>query len=305
MQHAYINALYKIMQEDGRVCSLLSDSGTDYDIMMFRDLPVQCFNFGIAENNKVAAASGMAAVGKIPFVYTTGAFLAYRSYEYIRDDICFQKRNVKIVGMGTGFSAWCTLGPSHHSTEDISALRAIPNLVVLTAATPLEAAKMVCAAYEMEGPVYLRLGMSGEEELYTPNYEFRIGKLSPLFEDGQYTVFSMGAVTAEVFYAVQRLREEGVGVKLFNLHTVKPLDEKGILGAISSCCKAFTVEEHNVIGGIGGAVSEVLAANGAAVPLIKIGLNDCFAIGYGTSAEMRCMNGLDRDSIYRRIKESL
>jgi transketolase len=152
MQKAYISALYELMQKDARVCSLLSDSGTEYDEMMAREFSNQCFNFGIAEQNKVAAASGMAALGKIPFVYTTGAFLAYRSYEFIRDDICFQRRNVKIVGMGSS-TAWNTLGASHHTTEDISALRALPNLVLLSPASPIEARKCVLAAYESEGPV--------------------------------------------------------------------------------------------------------------------------------------------------------
>ncbi|MDR1206467.1 MAG: transketolase, partial [Peptococcaceae bacterium] len=122
MQKAYITALYRIMQSDKRVCSLLSDSGTDYDSLMARDFPKQCFNFGIAEQNKVAAASGMAAMGKIPFVYTTGAFIAYRAYEFVRDDICFQRRNVKLIGMGMGMGSWSTLGVSHHTTEDIAAL---------------------------------------------------------------------------------------------------------------------------------------------------------------------------------------
>ena len=148
MQKAYITALYELMQENRNVVSLLSDSGTDYDIMLARDFPKQCFNFGIAEQNKVAAASGMAAVGKIPFVYTTGAFIAYRAYEFVRNDICFQNRNVKLVGlgMGVGMGHWSTLGASHHTTEDIAALRAIPNLTLLSAATPLELQKCVRAA---------------------------------------------------------------------------------------------------------------------------------------------------------------
>src|SRR5574344_943585 len=120
MQKAYITSLYNLMKKDHNVISCLSDSGTDYDEMIARELPDQSINFGICENNQVAAASGLASCGKIPFVYTTNAFLAYRSYEFVRDDVCLQNRNVKIIGMGCGIS-WSTLGPTHHTTEDLSA----------------------------------------------------------------------------------------------------------------------------------------------------------------------------------------
>jgi transketolase len=300
MQRAYISKLYEIMQNDSRVCSLLSDSGTDYDIMMFRDLPKQCFNFGIAEQNKVGAASGMAAMGKIPFIYTTNAFLAYRSFEFIRDDICFQKRNVKIVGMGMGIGGWPTLGPSHHTSEDTAALRSLPELVFLSAATPLELTQMVQYAYEYEGPVYIRMGMSTEEELYTDEYKFEPGKLSKLIEGNNIAIFTTGTIAAEAYHAAEQL-----GAECYNIATIKPLDTEGIINAVKDKRKVFTVEEHQLIGGIGGAIAEVLAENGVSVPLVRIGLNDRFAHGYGTAAEIRKMNGLDRESICNRIQQHL
>ena len=301
MQKAYISTLYQIMLNDSRVCSLLSDSGTDYDMMMSRDMPKQCFNFGIAEQNKVGAASGMAAMGKIPFVYTTSAFLAYRAFEFIRDDICFQKRNVKLVGMGMGIGHWSTLGTSHHTTEDIAALRSLPNLVFLSAATPLELTQMVQFAYVHQGPVYIRIGMSAEEELYPPDYKFECGKLSKLLNGSAgIAVFTTGTVAAEVYHACEQL-----DAPLYNIPTIKPFDIDGVLAAVKNKRKVFTVEEHQLSGGIGSVVAEVLAENGVGIPLVRIGLDDRFAHGYGTTASVRKCNGLDRDGIIEQIQNKL
>lgn len=304
MQKTYITALYKIMQMDKRVCSVLSDSGTDYDMMMARDMPEQCFNFGIAEQNKIAAASGMAAMGKIPFVYTTGSFIAYRAYEFVRDDICFQRRNVKLMGIGTGIGmgSWSTLGVSHHSTEDIAALRALPNLTLMSASTPLQLMQMVQAAYEIEGPVYCRLGMSGEDEFYMPDYKFTVGKNDTVIDGSEYVVFGTGTIMGEVYKAVQKCHQEGYSIQLVDVSTIKPLDAAGILAAITGKKLAITVEEHTVFGGLGGAIAEVLADKPCGVPLKRIGLYDTFAHGYGKTNQVRAMNGLDAEGIYTQIK---
>ena len=173
MQRAYLSKLMEIAEKNSNVLHLVADSGTGYDEMFQRNFPLQMFNFGIAEEHMVAAAAGMATAGKIPFVYTAGAFLAYRSLEFIRDDICFQNLNVKVVGMGSGL-AWCSLGPSHHTTEDIAVLRAIPNLKILSAATPLQTAACVEEAYQHQGPVYIRIGMNNEKEYYNDQlFHFR------------------------------------------------------------------------------------------------------------------------------------
>lgn len=304
MQKAYITALYELMREDPRVCSLLSDSGTDYDLLMARDLPGQCFNFGIAEQLQVAAAAGMAAMGKIPFVYTTGSFLAYRAYEFIRDDVCLQKRNVKLagMGMGAGLGNWSTLGPTHHATEDIAALRALPGLTLFSASTPLQLRQMVRAAYALEGPVYIRMGMSGEEECFGEDYLFSPGKCSRLLEGEAYTVFSTGTILGEVRRAVERLRAEGLSAGLTDVPSLKPLEPEEVLSAARGRRMVFTVEEHGIAGGLGGLIAELLAEAGNAPPLRRIGLEDRFSRGYGTTRQVRRMNGLDAEGIYQRIK---
>ncbi len=301
MQKAYITALYEIMKEDPRVCSLLSDSGTDYDLLMAREMPDQCFNFGISEQHKVAAASGMAAMGKIPFVYTTGAFLAYRSYEFIRDDICFQHRNVKLVGMGTGMH-WSTLGVSHHSTEDISALRALPNLTLLSASTPRQLRQIVRAAYEMEGPVYIRMGMSGEAECYGEDYQYRVGHPDIVIDGGDVIVLSTGTIIDEARQAVLRLNEEGYSIGLVDVHTLKPTDGTELLKLTKGKRIIITVEDHSITGGLGSIIAEFLAESVASPVLRRIGLRDCFAVGYGTVQDVRRVNGLDADGICDQIK---
>lgn len=304
MQKAYINALYELISKDKNVISCLSDSGTDYDELIAREFPNQCINFGISENNKVAAASGMAACGKIPFVYTTNAFLAYRSYEFIRDDICLQNRNVKLVGMGCGLS-WSTLGSTHHTTEDIAALKAIPNLTILSPASPLELSECVKKAYEIKGPVYIRIGMSNEPEIYEENYKFELGKNVVIRDGKSATAFCTGSIISEVLEASNKLKEEEINLRIINIPTIKPFDVENVKKECTKQTKIFSLEEHNVVGGIGSSIADVVAENGLKVDLTKIGLNDTFAIGYGTYQEIRQMNNLDNESIYKRIKENM
>ena len=302
MQRSYINSLYNLIKKDKNVVSCLSDSGTDYDEMIAREFPKQVINFGISENNKVAAAVGMATFGKIPFVYTTNAFLAYRSYEFIRDDVCLQNKNVKLVGMGCGLS-WSTLGSTHHTTEDIAALKVLPNLTLLSPCSPKELEFCVKKAYKIQGPVYIRIGMGGEKEIYSDDYKFRLGKNNTIVDGKDIVIFVTGSIISELLEATKKLEADGITSKVINISTIKPFDTNSI---ISSCKKFKTivsVEEHSIIGGIGSSISDVIATNGLTSKLLKIGLNDTFATGYGTHKEVLKMNGLDSDSIYKKIKE--
>lgn len=303
MQKAYINSLYSLMKKDKNVISCLSDSGTDYDEMIARELPNQCVNFGISENNKVAAAAGLASCGKIPFVYTTSSFLAYRSYEFIRDDVCLQNRNVKLVGMGSGIS-WSTLGPTHHATEDISVLKAIPNLTILSPASPKELEKCIEYAYEKKGPVYIRMGMGHEREIYD-ECNFKISTNSLISDGNGLTIFTTGSIISEVLDAKELLLKDGINARIINISTIKPLDITGIVEECKDQKNIVTIEEHNIIGGIGSSVADVIAEYGLDCNLNKIGLNDCFAAGYGTYDEIRKMNKLDSESIYIKIKNYL
>lgn len=300
MQKAYISALCEIAGKDRNVLSLLADSGTGYDELFRRYFPDQILDFGIAEENMVSAAAGLAMCGKIPFVYTAGAFLAYRSYEFIRDDVCFQKLNVKMVGMGAGLS-WSTLGATHHTTEDLGALRALPNLTVFSPSCPREVEKTVKAAYELQGPVYIKIGMNSEPDVYGGDYTFEIGRNQVLRCGKDVCVYTTGSIASEVLKAAALLAEKDIEASVINIPTIKPFDKKNVIENAEKFSVIVTVEEHSVIGGIGSAVAEVLAEMGNCVKLKRIGLDDRFAIGYGTLEQVRAANCLDSRNVYEQI----
>lgn len=304
MNSAYIGKLMEIAEKDHNVIHLLADSGTGYDEMFKRNFPDQIYNFGIAEENMVSAAAGMATVGKIPFVFTAGAFLAYRSLEFIRDDICFQNLNVKMVGMGSGLS-WSSLGPTHHTTEDISVLRAMPNLVILSPATPYQVSACVQEAYEHEGPVYIKTGMNHEKEYYSQGCSIGKNGMNILQSGEDAVLFSTGSIIEEVMLAAEFLRDNGMNVSVVNIVRLKPFPDKEIIDIIKNFSHVFSVEEHNIYGGLGSILAEAVSYNGIAKKIIPIGLNDCFAKGYGSHKNVRKANMLDAESIARFVMEMM
>lgn len=304
MQRAYISKLMELAERDSRVMHLLADSGTGYDEMLHRNFPDQMVNFGISEQNMVGAAAGLAAAGRIPFAYTAAAFLAYRSFEFIRDDVCFNNLNVKIVGMGSGL-AWSTLGPSHHTTEDVAVLRALPNLTILSPATPNQVAACTQLAYDIQGPVYMRIGMNNEKEFFEPGTPAVPGGYDQMYEGRDLVVFSTGSILEESEAAVRMLREQGIDAGLVNVYGVKPFPVEAVLRAAESARKLVTVEEHSVYGGLGGIVSEILTDRGCGVKLQRIGLEGVFARGYGTQKAVRRENGLDAAALCGRIAGEL
>lgn len=322
MQRAYISKLMELAESDERVLHLVADSGTGFDEMFRRNFPERMLNFGIAEEHMTAVAAGLATAGKIPFVYTAGAFLAYRSLEFIRDDICFQNLNVKIVGMGSGL-AWSSLGPSHHTTEDVAVLRALPNLRILSPATPRQVAACTEEAYRCTGPVYIRIGMNNEKEFFEEGYRFpgsgqdilRGGK-SVASEEGstsgqggasakRVVIFCTGSILENVMGAAGILEESGIAAAVVNVAGIKPFDEENLLRDAEGAAVLVTVEEHNIYGGLGGIVSEILAMHGIGKKLLRIGLNDAFATGYGRTQEsVREANHLDAPGIAEAIRRA-
>lgn len=303
MNSAYIGKLMELAEKDSDVIHLLADSGTGYDEMFRRIFPNQIYNFGIGEENMVAVAAGMASVGKKPFVFTAGAFLAYRSMEFIRDDICFQNLNVKIVGMGSGL-AWSSLGPTHHTTEDISVLRAIPNLMILSPSTPRQVAACVQTAYEHEGPVYIKIGMNHETEYFDENYVHDINHNDLMRKGSDIVVFVTGSILDEVMKACELLEQDGLSAKVVNVTTLKPYNKQALFEEIANYRHIAVVEEHNIHGGLAGIIAETIAFEGLGAKILPIGLNDKFAEGYGTQQMVRRANALDAQSIYLRLKEA-
>ena len=303
MRTAYLDTLYELAQSDKRVYALISDNGAIVYDKFRRDFPEQYLNLGISEANMLGVAAGMASCGKIPFAYTIGAFLAYRAFEFIRNDICLQNQNVKIVGIGAG-EVYSALGPTHHATEDMAGLRAMPNLTLICPASPMEAKKAAKAAYEYEGPVYLRLGTNREPEVYADDYDFSIGKGVVLREGRDITLIGTGSILSDVLKAADMLKESGINAKVINIHTLKPVDSELIQSAIEETGTILTVEDHNIVGGLGSAAAEVIAEYGKPVKFRRLGLRD-FSKGYGSYAEVKEMNGVGVDAIVGAAKETL
>ena len=300
MQRAYLSKLMELAEKDSNILHLVADSGTGFDEMFQRNFPRQMMNFGIAEEHMVAAAAGMATAGKIPFVYTAGAFLAYRSLEFIRDDICFQNLNVKVVGMGSGLS-WSSLGPSHHTTEDIAVLRAIPNLRILSPATPNQVEACVEEAYHHQGPVYIRIGMNNEKEFFETDYRVSLSGQDVLNDKGELVIFTTGSILEEVVEEAS-----GIDATVVNTVRIKPFAKEYLLQRATQAKLLVTVEEHNIMGGLGSILAEVLTEHGTGSKLLRIGLPDSFAEGYSNNQQsVRKQNDLGADNIAIRIMEAL
>lgn len=301
MRTAYLDTLYELAQKDRRVYALISDNGAIVYDKYRKNLPKQYLNVGISEANMVSMAAGMASCGKIPFAYTIGAFLAYRAFEFIRNDVCLQNQNVKIVGTGAG-EVYSTLGPTHHSTEDLGGLRALPNLTIICPASPLEVKKATKASYEHEGPIYLRLGTNKESEIYINDYKFEIGKAVNLKKGKDITLIGIGSMLKDIIKAAECLKTEKIDARVINIHTIKPIDKNMIVKAIEETGKLVVVEDHNIIGGLGSAVAEVVAEYGTGVMFERVGLYD-FASGYGTYAQLKDQNGIGIEQICNVVRK--
>lgn len=297
MRDALCESLVELARADERVLLMVADIGTITFDAFRRDCPDRFLNMGVAEANMVGVAAGLALSGKIPFVYTIGSFLAMRAFEQIRDDVCYQNQKVRIVAVGGGL-VYSTLGCTHHLVEDLAMFRAVPNMVVLSPCDPAEAAQMVRAVVDYDGPVYIRLSKAGEPAMHDEGYQFRLGKACRLRPGKDMTFIATGAVMRHVVEAARRLASRGVGAGVLDMSTIKPLDREAVLQAAGETSRIVTVEEHNVLGGLGGAVAEVIAESGnGPVRLKRLGIPDRFVETYGTHDDLLAQCGLDADSI--------
>lgn len=297
MRNAYLAALYDLAKGNRDILALVADNGAIIYDKFRKDYPEQFLNFGISEANMISVAAGLASTGKIPFAYTIASFLTMRAFEQIRNDVCLQKANVKLTGIGAGF-IYSNLGPTHHAVEDIAIMRSLPNMTIFSPADPLEAAKVTCAAAEISGPVYIRLSTGGTPKIYDKDYDFKAGRAVRLREGSDIAIISSGGITYEAIKATEVLSSSGISARLINLHTIKPIDEGEILRAAAETKAVLTVEEHSLCGGIGSAVAEILGRGGTYPVRMKcLGLDNCFPCGYGTYDEMKEMNGLSMDNI--------
>ena len=274
-RQAYGEALAKLGKEKENVVVLEADLSKSTMTAYFKkEFPERHINVGIAEADLIGTAAGFATTGKIPFASTFALFAAGRAYDQIRNSVAYPKLNVKICPTHAGVSLGED-GGSHQSVEDLALMRAIPGMVVLSPADAVETEKMIFAAAEYEGPVYVRLGRLNIPVLFDDNYKFEIGKAVTLTEGNDVAILATGLMVYEATEAAKQLAEQGIKARVVNVSTIKPLDEETILKAAKECKFIVTSEEHSVIGGLGSAVSEFLSENHP-TKVIKHGIQDVF-----------------------------
>jgi transketolase len=275
---------------------LTSDSRGSASLVNFgKDLPDQIVEVGIAEQNLVGVASGLAASGKKPFVASPACFLSMRSIEQIKVDVAYSNTNVKLIGISGGVS-YGALGMSHHSLQDLAVTRAIPGLDVMMPADRHETKKMIEALVEYDRPVYLRIGRNPVEDSYvSEDYDFQIGKAVTMKDGTDITIVATGETVRIALDSAEALQMEGIDCRVINMHTIKPLDKEAILEAAEETGKIITIEEHSIYGGLGSAIAEVVSQSHP-VPVKILGLPDEPAIA-GKTAEVFEYYGLSVDNV--------
>ena len=305
MRTAFIQTLLELAQNDPRIVLIVGDLGFGVVTPFMEKLPQQFINAGVAEQNMTGIAAGMALSGKIAFTYSIANFPVLRCLEQIRNDVCYHKANVRIVAIGGGMT-YGSLGPSHHATEDIAMMRALPDMLVVCPGDPLEARLATQALIDYQGPAFLRIGRAGEPQVHKSMPEFKLGKAITLRPGRDITLISTGGMLANTVAAAQMLSDAGVEVQVLSMHTVKPLDTAAVLAAARNTLAIFTVEEHSIIGGLGGAVAEVIAESGVYPKLFKrIGLDGTFSSIVGDQSYLLQQYGLSPEGIVNTVEVAL
>lgn len=271
----------------------------------YNNYPERVVNAGISEQSMIGIAAGLSSEdGRAVFACTYAAFVLVKAIEFVRHNLAYHQFNVKVVGNSAGF-AMETLSISHWATEDIAMARSLPNMTILSAADSLEAIKCVIAAHEVKGPVYVRLsGLLNCPIVYEKDFEFQVGKANTLRQGDEVTIIATGMMVRESLDAAELLAAEGIECTVVNMHTIKPLDTDCIDNVLAKSKLMVTVEEHNIIGGLGGAVAEYMAEKGNMPRLVRIGVGDTF----GKLGDLRyCweQHGLTAPQIANRIKKEL
>ena len=287
---AYGKTLVELGRENPNIVALDADlSGSTKTGLFAKEFPDRFFNAGIAEANLVGMAAGLAAGGMVPFASTFAVFAAGRAFEQVRQSLAYPRMNVKLVATHGGITVGED-GGSHQSVEDLAIMRALPNMTVLCPADGPETAAAIRAAAAYRGPVYIRLGRSKVPVVFTEGCDFAIGRGATLRDGQDLTFITTGLMTAQALAAARILEEEKVSARVLHLGSIKPLDVDRVLQAARETGAIVTAEEHSVVGGLGGAVCEVLA-EGHPVPVERVGLRDVFGQS-GTAEELLAHYGL-------------
>lgn len=296
------DTLMGLAKDDKNIYVLTSDSRGSASMTNFaNEFPKQFVEVGIAEQNLVGIAAGLATTGKKCFAASPACFLTMRSIEQVKVDVAYSNTNVKLIGISGGVS-YGALGMSHHSLQDIAVMRAIPNMDIFLPADRFETEKLVRELVKYDKPAYIRIGRNPVDDVYeSTDFDFEIGKANVMREGKDITIIATGETVKPAIEASDELKELGIKCRVLNMHTIKPLDEEAIIKAAKETGNIITVEEHSIYGGLGAAVSEVVVQN-APVPMKIVGIKDEAAIT-GTSKEIFNYYGLSKENLVKLAKE--
>jgi transketolase len=300
---AYVEALMEAAEYDERIVVVVNDSVGSSKLAPFAErFPDRLVNVGIAEQDMVGVAAGLANGGKIPFVSAAACFLTARAMEQVKVDAAYAQNNIKLCGMSPGM-AYGQLGPTHHSIEDLAWLRAIPDLAVVVPTDSVETAQAIAWAARHEGPVFVRVSRMGVPDVNAPDYRFEPGKAVLLREGEDVTLMANGTVVSRALRAADLLAEEGIDARVLSVPSIKPLDVDAIVAAARETGAIVTAEEATVNGGLGGAVAEVVVEHHP-VPVRRVGVPDTFA-PTGSASWLMDHFGISAEGIAQAARETV
>lgn len=301
MRLAVVNKIYEAALHDKRIYFITGDLGHAHSDDFKNNLSGQYINAGMAEQNMIGVAAGLALSGMKVFVYSIVPFITMRCFEQIRNDVCYQNVNVTIIGIGAGY-AYALAGATHHGIEDIAIMRALPGMHIYSPADPNEAELLVSHIINSSSPSYLRIGKGGEPNLVN-NFPNEVGKLSVLKQGNDITLFSTGSIISEAISAASELEKLGISAEVVNVNVIKPIDKTGVISRIEHRQAIFTLEEHSVVGGLGSCVAEIISETPKDRPLIfrRFGIPDYYSHDLGNQAYLRQKMGIDSLSLVKQI----
>lgn len=300
MRKEFINTLIKLAQKDKNIYLLTGDLGFSFLEEFAQKFPERFINCGIAEQNMTGVAAGLALEGKKPYMYSIIPFVVIRCLEQIRNDICYQNLNVKIIGAGAGFS-YGSLGETHHAIEDIAILRSLPNITLLSPGDPVEMEELVLESYKIDGPVYIRMDKNAEK-LYNLKPKIKIGRPNIINDGENGVLITTGSMLKTGIEVIKALKKTGVRFKLISVHTLKPINEKILLKELKTQKKIFTLEEHGLIGGLGSCIGEILLKNKIRNFLFEaIGVTHKHLGIIGKQEYLRKYHRINSNNVYKKI----
>jgi len=300
MRTAFINTLTELAQKDEKIYLLTGDLGFSVFENFAKKFPERFLNCGVAEQNMMGVAAGLALSSKKVYVYSIVPFVTLRCLEQIKNDICYQNLDVKIIGVGGGLT-YGSLGATHHAIEDIAILRALPNMTVLCPADSIETEELILKSYQTKKPTYIRLSKKGEKSVYDTKPQLEIGKPSVIKEGKDGVLVTTGVQVRPCMGVVEKLKESGLDFKLISLHTLKPINRESLLKEIKKIKRIFVLEEHSIIGGLGSIVAEILAESDWQGDFKIIAIPDEYATETGSAEYFRKKYQLDTEEITTRI----